>query len=167
MGGFGSFLFGEKGEMQQAQMYTPEQQKFMDMILKGAGGGMGSGMDYLSSILSGDESAYSKFEAPLKRQYEEQTIPALAERFAGLDAQRSSAFGQSLGQAGAGLTENLAALRENLKMQALQQLQGMAGMGLEQRFENIYKQGSSGLVGAAMGGIGQGAGMGVMGKLFG
>ena len=144
---FGSGLKGFGGggdEVQQLQLYTPQQQDFMSMILGGATPGMESGLSYLSQMLSGDEEAFSAFEDPYKRQFQEQTIPGLAERFASLDAQGSSAFGQALGGAGAGLSENLASLREGLKMQSISQLQGLSGLGLKQQFENLYKQDSGG-----------------------
>lgn len=143
----------------------------MDSMMSGSQPGLESGMSYLSSILGGDETSAGAFEAPLMRQFQEQTVPELAERFASLDAQGSSAFGQSLGQAGAGLAENLAALREGLKMQAIQQLQGLGGMGLGQRFENILRPGRQGALGPILaaaaggmaGGFGQSAGAGMFG----
>lgn len=152
------FLFGKKEKTQQMPLFSPEQQAFMDMLLQGTKPGVQSGMEYLSQLLSGDEKEMDIFEAPLRRQYEEQTIPSLAERFASLDAQDSSAFGQALGQAGAGLTENLAALRQGLKMQALQQLQGLFTPGLGQRQENILRPGTSGFLGGVAQGAGQGLG---------
>jgi hypothetical protein len=78
-----------------------------------------SGLQYLMQILGGGEEGFKNFEAPFMRQFNEQTIPGIAERFAGAGAQSSSAFQQALGQAGAGLSENLAALRSGLQMQAL------------------------------------------------
>lgn len=160
-------LFGKKDKIEQLPMFTPEQQAFLSKILGGSQEGIGSGMEYLTQLLSGDEGAFEAFEAPMKRQFEEETVPGLAERFAGLDAQGSSAFGQALGQAGAGLTENLAQLREGLKGQALSQLQGLAGMGLGQQFENILRPGTGGAFGELAGGLGQGLGMAATGGLGG
>ena len=151
-------LFGRKEKKEQLPLFTPQQQEFMSSLLQQTQPGMQSGLQYLTSLLGGGEEAFSAFEAPLKRQFEEQTIPALAERFAGLDAQGSSAFGQALSQAGAGLTENLAALREGLKGQAITQLQGLTGMGLGQQFENLLRPATGGLLGGLVGGLGQGAG---------
>lgn len=102
-----------------------------------------SGSSYLSSLLSGNPEATAAFEAPYLRQFNEQIVPGLAERFAGMGAgaQSSSAFNQALGAAGAGLQENLASLREGLRFQAVPQAlgfaqqpvanyQGLAGLGL-------------------------------------
>lgn len=84
------------------------------------------GSSFLQSLLSGSPEATAAFEAPYMRQFNEQIIPQLAERFsgAGAGAQSSSAFQQALGQSGADLSERLAALKGNLGMQA-------AGQGLQ------------------------------------
>lgn len=86
------------------------------------------GSSYLQSLLSGSPEATAAFEAPAMRQFQEQIVPGLAERFAGLGAgaQSSSAFNQALGAAGAGLSENLAALRGQLQLGALPQALGFA-----------------------------------------
>lgn len=102
-----------------------------------------SGASYIQNLLSGSPEAFSAFEAPYKRQFEEQIVPALAERFSGLGAgaQRSSAFQQALGQAGASLSENLASLRAGLQggaadqalgyaQQPISNLQGFSQLGL-------------------------------------
>lgn len=101
------------------------------------------GSNFLQQFLSGSPESTAAFEAPAMRQFNEQIIPGLAERFSGMGAgaQSSSAFQQALGQAGAGLSENLQALRSGLQMQALPQalgyaqqpisnFQGLAGLGL-------------------------------------
>ena len=149
------FLFGKEEQMQQAPLYTPQQQEFFNMMLQQGGEGMGQGWDYLMKIMGGDTSA---FEAPLMREFQEQTIPGIAEQFASIDGQSSSAFGQALGSAGAGLQENLAMLREGLKMQALQQMQSMTGMGTGQQFENILRPGTSGFLDTFAQGAGQALG---------
>jgi len=140
------FLFGKPEQMQQFQNYTPQQQQFMDMMLQQGGQGMQDSWKYLMQIMSGDPQATQAFEAPYMREFQESTIPNIAEQFASLDAQGSSAFGQSLSSAGAGLQENLAALREGLKMQAIQQMQGMVGMGTGQQFENVMRPETSGFL---------------------
>lgn len=79
------------------------------------------GSSYLQNLLSGSPEATAAFEAPYMRQFNEQIVPGLAERFSGLGAQSSSAFNQALSSAGAGLSENLASLRGQLQMGALPQ----------------------------------------------
>jgi hypothetical protein len=83
------------------------------------------GSQYLSGLLSGDPSSYQDQFAPEIRQFNEETAPGIAERFAGLGtgagASNSSALSQSLSQAGAMLSERLAAMRANQQLGASQQ----------------------------------------------
>lgn len=106
---------------------NPQQQTLLSQLLGSMQGQSGNiqqqptfqaGQSYLQKILGGDTEA---FEAPVLRQFREQTIPGIAERFSGLGsgAQSSSAFQQALGGAGADLGERLGALRGGLQMQAL------------------------------------------------
>jgi len=141
------FLFGKKGGFEQIPTMGPEQQSLLNQLLGGLGGVTGQGLGFLSGILGGGTEA---FEKPLMSQFYQQTIPSIAERFTGLGAgaQGSSAFKQSLGQAGAGLSESLGALRGQLGMQGLSQLQGLLGQGLGARgFESIYRPQQQGNIG--------------------
>lgn len=129
------------------------------------------GTSFLQNLLSGSPESTAAFEAPAMRQFQEQIIPKLAERFSGMGAgaQSSSAFQQALGQAGAGLSENLQALRSGLQMQALpsalgfaqqpiSNLLGLGGLGLgTQTFGYTPKQRPfwQELLGGAAGGFGQ------------
>lgn len=94
-----------------------------------------SGSNYLQQLLSGSPESMQAFEAPYKRQFHEQTIPHLAELFGSVGAGSSSAFQNALGQAGAGLSENLASLRGNMQMNALPQALGYA----QQPFQNLFQ----------------------------
>jgi len=151
----GSFWTGSKGGYDQVSRMTPQQQQMFGDMLQGLGGAQGSGMEWINDILSGDPEAFNKFEAPMKRQFEQETVPGIAERFAGLGshgAQSSSAMQQTMGQAGRELTENLAALRGNLQQNALSQLQGLMGQAYQPTFESTYRQPTGGF----LGGLGQG-----------
>ena len=110
---------GKPGQIKAFPTMAPEQMSLLGQTSQNLGQPMQQGLGFLSNILGGDTS---KFEAPLMRQFEEQTIPGLAEQFAGMGATNSSAFQQALGGAGAGLMENLGAMRGNLQMQALSPL---------------------------------------------
>jgi hypothetical protein len=131
---------------------TKQQSNFLQQLLSqltGQSSDIGQnplfqqGSNYLQQLLSGSPESSAAFEAPAMRQFNEQIIPGIAERFSGLGAgaQSSSAFQQALGQAGAGLSENLQALRSGLQMQGAQQglqyaqqpisnLQGFGSLGL-------------------------------------
>jgi hypothetical protein len=154
---------GKKEKTQQFQNYTPGQMDILSQLTGGMQGVGGSSMDFLKNLMSGDTS---KFEAPLMRQFNEQVIPGIAERFSGMGggAQQSSAFGQQLGAAGAGLTEQLGALRGGLQMQGLNAYSGLLGQILGARpFENVFRPATQGMGGAMAPGIGQGIGQSIGG----
>jgi len=122
---------------------NPQQSGLLHQLLGSMNGQSGniqqnplfqSGENYLQKILGGDTS---QFEAPLMRQFNEQIIPGIAERFSGLGsgAQSSSAFQQALGGAGADLTERLGALRGGLQMGAVPQALGYS----QQPFTNLQQ----------------------------
>ena len=162
---FLDFLFGKTQPAKTTQLPTmsPEQMNMLNSMLSQMGGPMSQGMGNLSQILSGKPEAFKAFEAPAMRQFNEQIVPGLAERFSGMGsgAQGSSAFGQQLGAAGAGLSENLAGMRAGLQQNALSQLMSMMGMGIGARpFENIYQpeKRDYGVLGSMMPGIAGGLG---------
>lgn len=139
---FLDFLFGEGEKTKQFQRFTEPQQDVLNQLLGGAQRGIDPGMQYLMQILSQDPEMMRQFEAPTMRQFQEETLPTIAERFTGrlgAGAQRSSAFGQQLGQAGERLQEKLGAQRAQLGFSALQQLQSLLGTGLTPRFETMYQ----------------------------
>ena len=146
MANFLDFLFGKKEKTEQFQQYTPEQENLLNRLLEGGGRQLPSSFEFLQNILSQSPEALRAFEAPARRQFEESTLPTIAERFTGMNAQKSSAFGQQLGKAGTALEENLAAQRANLGMGALSQLQQLLGGGLRPRFENVYRPATPGFL---------------------
>lgn len=174
--------------------FNPEQQQLFSRLMQALSGqnlSVGanplyqSGSNYLQNLLQGGDEAFSAFEAPYKRQFNEQTIPGIAERFsgAGAGAQSSSAFQQALGQAGAGLSENLASLRSGLQMSALptafsaagipgEQAQGLLGLNTQAllpKQQSFWKQFLLGLAPGISSGatMGLSGGMGGLGDLFG
>lgn len=93
------------------------------------------GENFLQKLLSGDKETMNQFQAPYLRQFNEQTIPGIAERFSGLGAgaQSSSAFQQALGGAGADLSERLASLQGQMQLGALPQALGYAQAPFQQQ----------------------------------
>lgn len=142
-------MFGKDEKTEQFQRFTPQQQGLQSQLQGGVGAQLPQAFEYLQQILSGDPAMISKFEAPARRAFEEQTLPSIAERFTGMGAQKSSAFGQQLGQAGAGLEESLSAQRAGLQGNALSQLQGLLGGAMTPSFENVVRPGTQGFVGGA------------------
>lgn len=104
--------------------------------------------------------------APLMREFQEKTVPGLAERFAGLGAgsQSSSAFQQALGSSSADLQERLAQLGMQQKQSALGGLQGLLGTptrGLVEKAKPWWQE----LLGSLSGGLGQVLGTAATGGL--
>lgn len=139
---FLDFIFGKKEKKEQIPRFTPEQEQILNLLLSQGGGLAPQGFEFLSSILGQSPEAFGKFEAPIKRQFEEEILPSIAERFTGALGEgggRSSAFGQQLGKAGERLSETLAAQRAQITPQALNQLMGLLGTGLTPRFETLVR----------------------------
>ena len=72
-----------------------------------------AGNKFIQDMLNPSSEAYKNFEAPYLRQFREEIVPQVAERFSQYDAQNSSAFTQAMGQQSAGLSERLASMRTN------------------------------------------------------
>lgn len=159
MGSIGDFFFGQKGSIQNLPVLSREQQDLLGQLLGGLGGPLGLGLNNLTQMLSGSPEALEAFQRPAMRQFEQEIVPGIAERFTQAGGQRSSAFGQQLGQAGANLAENLSAQRAGLQQNSLQQLLALLGQGLgTQTFKPFQIPGSSGFLQGLSGGIGSGLG---------
>jgi len=178
-GAFGaaSALTSKKPGLKKVPTMSKPQQGFQNQLLQmlqgqmGQGGSFNQAQGYLQNLLSGSPQSTQAFEAPAMRQFNEQTIPGIAERFSGLGAgaQSSSAFQQALGQAGAGLSENLQALRSGLQGGAASQLLGLPGQflgtAMQSPFAYMQKQGG-GALSNTLGSFGQGISPG-LGQLSG
>lgn len=139
-------LFGDKGE--KGSTYSKGQRKGIEGILedikgmRGAGTsditqnqGYGQGMDWLMSMFK-DPEFFNNFEAPLQRQFQEQTIPDLANRFASMGSGGSlgsTGFRNQLAREGSNLSTNIAALRGGMQQNAIPQLLQYA----QQPFSNM------------------------------
>lgn len=170
-------LFGSPDRMINVPTMTKEQRGGLsDIIQQASAMARGPTSPYnlaqqrLQNLLSGESGAYNAFAAPYMRQFQEQTIPGLSERFAGLagrgGALSSSGFGQALGAAGAGLQETLAAQAAQLQQgaldRALNQYFNLQNLGLGTRaFQPAYQPGTTGLFGNLLGGLGGGLGAGL------
>jgi hypothetical protein len=130
----GNFLTGYSGYGQQFPRFSPEQQQALNQLLA-------------RGISSTD---FGPIEQQARTQFQQRTVPTLAERFTslGAGAQSSPAFARTLGEAGSQLEQNLAALRSQY---ALQQLR----LGLTPLFENIYTPGREGAAGPLLQSAGQ------------
>lgn len=148
--GLSEFFFGAPGKMEQVPNYSPMQQMVLNQLLGQAAGQMD----------------FSPIEQSARRGFTQTTIPSIAERFSMMGSeggQRSSAFAQALGGAGADLESQLANMKQGRLLQMLQ-------LGLTPQTSAMYNPSSPGFLQAMAPGIGMGLssglGMGIPG-LFG
>lgn len=127
------------------------------------------GSQWLNDLFN-DPEFFKSFEAPLQRQFEEETVPGLANRFASMGSggsTGSTAFRNQLGREGSNLSTNIAALRGGMQQQGvnqslqygqqpIQNLMQMMGIGL-QPTQNVYQPPSQGGWGALSGPLMSGA----------
>ena len=151
--GIFDFLFGKKGQTERLPTMDPQQQQMWNQFLSQMGSLGPDAFGALGQMLSGEEAPW---EQAAKTQFEQEIVPGIAERFSSLGegAQGSSAFGQQLGQAGAGLAERLAAMRGQERQYGLGLYGQLMGQGLGTRgFENMYRPGTQGFLGGAAQGL--------------
>lgn len=75
------------------------------------------GFGALQQLYQGNKYGFEPIAAQARNQFATQTIPTIAERFAGLGALSSSGFNRQLAQAGTDLERDLAALRAQYGIQ--------------------------------------------------
>lgn len=123
---------GQQGQF--GSTYNPKQLSNIDQIndmIKGMSGQQDitqnpnyqQGQDWLNSLFN-DPEFFKSFEAPLQRQFEEETIPGLANRFAGMGSGGSlgsTGFRNQLAREGSNLHTNIAAMRGGLQQQGVNQ----------------------------------------------
>ena len=147
-------------QLKQFEQYTPEQQELLKQILGQVGPegqlgkGYGQSLSYLQELLDPSSEAQQRFADPYMKQFDQETIPGLGERYAGGGALggglSSSGFGQAIGGAGANLQTQLASLKSQLQQGAAQNIMGqynnMTQQGLgAQPFGYTYQPGGGGL----------------------
>lgn len=130
--GLFKFLAGTPERQGIQSRYSPQIQGQLDQ--------------YLSQILGqlgGGQFDFAPIEQQARSGFAQKTVPSIAERFTSMGAGggRSSAFGQQLGQAGAGLDESLAAMRQNYGLQQQQLGQGFLGLGQQEPFREASQPG--------------------------
>ena len=151
-----SFFFGKKPKYKQVSTLSPGQQSLQNQITGGltggqAGQGYSAALQQLMDLVQGQPGAYNVMEAPARRQFQEQTVPNILERFTGAGAGRSSGLNRTLSSAATGLEENLAAQRGQMQQQAVQSLlnnflsQSQLGLGTRE-FENVMEEGTPGFL---------------------
>ena len=170
-----SRLGGKKDKYGQVPTISPEAISYLQNLFQQigpqgqAGQNYNQANDYYSQMLGGNSQSYQNFAAPHMTQFNEQTIPRLAERFAGMGGGLgggvlgSSGFGQAVGGAANQFQSNLAGLYAQLQQQAAQhstnQYNQLGQLGLNtQQFQPTYQQGNTGILGGAASGAASGVG---------
>jgi hypothetical protein len=170
------FIFGQQDRTSQLSNFNPQQnqafQNYWNNPIQG-NPNYQQGSDYLQRLLSNDPQMMQQMQAPYLQNFEQNIVPGIAERFAGMGtgagATNSSALYNSLGQAGTNLQTQLAGLHSQNQLQGLGQSlnyaqqpysNAMAGFGVRP-FENVYQPGNTGFIGQAGQGFAQGVGMGM------
>jgi hypothetical protein len=153
------WLFGGGDKFKKMDTMSPEKsqmfQQFMQMLsgMMGQGGGGQQSQQYFQDLMNPESDLYKNFEKPYLQEFEQQTIPGIAERFGGMGAMggalSSSGFGQALSSAGSNLQTNLAGMKSGMQQDAAKQLQSMfqnmMGLGLgTPEFAYGQKQGHGG-----------------------
>lgn len=168
-----NFFRGSPEKHERVSTLLPQQQQLFQQLMsaisgQGAGGAFGDSSDYFRQLLSDDPELMQQFFAPEQRRFQQETIPGLAEQFAGMGsgALSSSGFRNAAVNAGTDLQERLGSIRAGLKQQAAQGLSGLGGMGLGNYSQDVVtQQGSPGFLSQIAPGIGSGIGMAVGGPL--
>lgn len=164
---FWDFFTGTRGKVKQYSTLSPAQQALQNQQIsasmgRGAGGAFGEASDYYRNLLGNESQDLEAFQAPEMRRYREQTIPDLAEQFAGYGSGSgslsSSGFRNAAVSAGTDLGERLAQIRANLRQSAAQGLSGMGESALQSRQENVFQPGTQGLLSSLGPAIGAGIG---------
>ncbi len=175
MSGFMDWMFGSEDKFKKLDTLSPEQKQMFQQLSQMLQGGMGSqqAMQHQQQMLDPSSEAYKKFAQPYMNEFEQQTVPGLAERFAGMGGgmgggTSSSGFGQALSSAGSNLQQNLAGMKTGMQNQAaqsiMQQFMQMMGMGLgKDTFAYGHQQANPGVASTAVANFASGAGKAVGG----
>ena len=127
--------------------FTPEMMNLFQMLLGGAGqglGGKGGGLEWLSKLASGDQSMFSQLEAPAIRQFQGQ-LGQIGSQFGDIGAIGSSAFQNATSGAAADFSERLQSQRVGLQQGAIDRLLGLSQNLMQQRpFDNFLEKKKSG-----------------------
>lgn len=176
-------FFGEGEKFRQLPLQNRLQQSLMDKAGKGLQAqGMpdmigqtqnyNQGQNYLADLYSQSPDAFQRMSQPYMQQFQQQTVPDIAERFSsmGSGSAGGSGLNQALAQGATNLNTNLGGMFENMRSQNLVQnmqygqapfdqfrslLMSLLGMNT---FENTYQPGNTGFLGPFLQGAGQGLG---------
>ena len=125
---FGEWLLGKEEKFKKLPTMNKGQNKLLSGVLQqlqemiGEGGSFNQAQELLQQYLNPESEIYDEMEQNALQNYEEEDLPQLAERFAGMNAMggglSSSGFGQALGASKGKLRRDLAQMRQQGSRQA-------------------------------------------------
>jgi hypothetical protein len=104
-----------------------------------AQGGLGKGVDYLSGLAGGDDSAFAEMEKPYYSQLQK-ALGKVGSRFAGTNSLNSSAFQNAASGEAGSLAEILGSRRNDIRQQSIRDLLGISNSVLQQQPYSNYMQ---------------------------
>lgn len=147
---FKDYIMGAQPQFIQAQRFTPGQYSALNDILGQLGG-----------AYSEQPYNFRPIAAQAQQRFQEQTLPSIAERFAGMNATQSSGFGRAATQAGKDFESSLAALQSQHALQRMPYLNQLASLGLTEPYLSNLGAGSGGSLGSLLSGTGSVVGSGI------
>jgi len=148
LGSSGNFFTGSGAQVHQLPRFS-----------QGAMGDLDKARQMGLQGLQNSSPSFQPFAQQAQEQFSQKTVPGIAERFTQSGAQRSSAFGQQLGQAGADLSTNLASMGSQFDQQQQNHFAKLLGLGLTPQFDTKIEGAAPGfgqnLASSLAGGVGQ------------
>lgn len=146
------------------------QKQIYDMLKSQIMGGQGQDVfAKLFGTAGGSQEGFDQMEAPAMRQFQQQILPGIANRYVGSGISGSSGMQNAFANAGQGLAENLQANRmgyhERARDQVMNLMQSLLGTPTSQF--GLTKKQTPGADFLGSIGSGIGAGLGFLPKLFG
>lgn len=154
---FNELLFGKKDKIKQVPTQSKDQMMIAKLIREGLASGKGPFADLFGSF---DSAAFEKgVTEPALKNFRERILPMLQEKFISGNQVGGSGMRNEFSRAGEDLQSQLAALMYQAQQgQQQNRLSGLQTLLGTKPFENIYKQGDTGIWQAAAQGVGKGVG---------
>lgn len=143
IGSKGNFLTGSPSQIHQLPRFSPTQIGQMNQL--GQQGFQG---------LQGLNTSFEPIAQQARENFGQRGIPSIAERFTNAGGQRSSAFGQSLGQGAFDLESSLAALQSQHNLGQQDFFKNLLGLSLQPQFDTKIEAAAPGFGHSLAGGLG-------------
>lgn len=161
-------LFGKKDKVKQLPTQTPQQKKLMDLITQGLTNGQGAFGELFGDF--NPDTFNEGVTQPALKNFQENILPHIQEKFIAGNQVQGSGLRRAQLKAGTDLQSQLANLMYQAQNQQNQtKLSGINTAVGNKGFENIYKQGDSGVLPSLLKGgapaLGQAAGGGLSSAL--